>query len=341
MTALKRLRSVAAITTLLAIGAFGLPSPALAGKSHHLKLYKVEQHVDVEGDLTYTVSCMPGDIATDGMWRIDDVSQDNEFDILGQWTQTIAVKATGVAGNARDYEFQFLPIAGGDVQVKLWVTCLGNPVGSGTHAHAFTTRRILATPTALTAPTPAQAYTVGPGAGTNATGSGTLGDCPVGDYVPIAPGFDMTATDGYGYVQRSWDATTNTGIDAAWSWRFNVVSASAAPATDNFQVVLSYRCLKRKSANNTGPPAAHAHRIIQQYKTKTGLNHPKRTFQTHQVNCGEQYKGMVGMWDSSSNFLYFLGMDPRIKTRAFKFVNLDTADHTVDLKLSCFKDRTT
>lgn len=335
MIAIKRLRGVAALTTVLAIGAFGLPSTALAGKSHILKMYKVEDHVDIEGDLDYNVSCRPGDIATDGMWRIDDVSQDNEFDLLGQWKETLAVKA--IATSLGTYQFRFLPLAGGDVQGKIWVTCLENPAGpGGTHAHNFTTKPVTATPAAETGPNGAVSYVVGPGSG---GGSLAAGDCPTGQYVPIQPGFDMTATEGYGYLQKSWNATT--GTDVGWEWRFNVTSAAAAPASDNFSVTLKYRCLKLKSDPSTGPsPGPHSHRIIQQYKSKLNINHVQRTFDTHQVNCGEQYKGMVGMWDTGSNDLYYLGMDPRIKSRAFRFVNIGFADQTVDLRLSCFKDRT-
>lgn len=344
MTAIKRLGASA--IAVVALGALGLPAPALAGKSHHLKLYKVEQHIDIEGDRDYTISCKSGDIATDGMWRIDDVSQDNEFDTLDQYTKTVAIKSRTVPGNEQDYVFAFLPIAGGDVQGKLWVTCLENPVGpGGTHSHSFVTKRVVATQPAETAPSAPNVgvtYTVGPNAG---GGDGATGDCPVGSYVPIAPGFDMTvgSHEGYGYLQENWNA--QTGNDVGWKWRFNVVQANAAPLTDNFQVEVSYRCLRLKSTPNTGPsPLPHAHRIVQQYKTKTALTHPARTFQTHQVHCGEHYKGMVGMWNLHSDWLYYLGMDPRIKSRAFKIVHTGfgpPASETADFRLSCFKDRTT
>jgi hypothetical protein len=337
MIAPKRLRGVAALTTFLAIGAFGLPSSAMAGKSHHLKLYKVEDHIDIEGDLDYTLSCNPGDIATDGMWRIDDVSQDNEFDILGQWKETVAIKAA--ATSVGTYAFRFLPIAGGDVQAKLWVTCLENPAGpGGDHAHSFSTKLIKSTQAPVVAPGTASC-TMGPAAGSGVVGDGSAGDCPKSQYVPIQPGFDMTGTDGYGYVMKNWHA--QTGTDVGWEWIFNVTSADNTVASDNFSVKLSYRCLKLKSAASSGPsPAPHAHRIIQQYKTKSVNNHTQRTFDTHQVHCGEHYKGMVGMWHVNHHELYYLGMDPRIKSRAFKFVNIGFADHAVDLKLSCFKDRT-
>jgi hypothetical protein len=39
--------------------------------------------------------------------------------------------------------------------------------------------------------------------------------------------------------------------------------------------------------------------------------------------------------------MYYLGMDPRIKHRAFKFINRDSVQHSPDLYLVCFKDKTT
>jgi hypothetical protein len=332
MNPIKRLRG-APIIALVALGVLGLPATASAGKSHLIKLYKVEQHVDVEGDAAYDISCQGTDIATDGMWRVDDVSQDNEFDLLTQYTQTVATKAA--ATGLSSYQFKFLPIAGGDVQVKLWITCLENPVGSSpTHQHSWTTQLVSATQAPVTAPSGSVPFVVGPASG---NGNGTANDCK-GGFVPIQPSFDFSTKGGYGYLQRSWNASTGSG-DVGWSWRFNVVQAGLVVNNDEFQVSLSYRCLKLKGSASGSP--SHAHRLVQQYKTKLAQNQTARTFRTHQVDCGEHYKGMVGAWDSSDNSLYYLGMDPRIKARAFKFVNTDTADHTVDLRLSCFKDRTT
>ena len=328
MTAKTRIRA-AAIATMAAVGALGLPSQALAGKSHHLKLYKVEQHVDVEGDTAYDVSCNTGDIATDGMWRIDDVSQDNEFDNLGQWTLTVPTRAEGDAANAAKYWFEFLPIAGGDVQVKLIVTCLENPTTGTGHSHAWNTARYTATPAVVETIGPVSASIDPGGPGLAAANF----KCPAGKFLPITPGFDFSGDDGYGYVTESWYDTTGDG-DAGWEWEFNVVHADA---TDTFDVDLSYRCLERKSVAGGG----HSHRIVQNYKEVDDNPVPKRTFRTHEVRCGEHYKGMVGMWDIDDPELYFLGMDPRIKHRAFKFVNPSNNDHTVELGLSCFKDRTT
>ncbi len=97
-----------------ALAALALPAGALAAdghKSHVLKLYKVEQHVDLEGeDGTYVVTCPDGDYALDGMWRIDNVEQDNDFggSLLDLWTtvRPVSMQSTGVD----QFTFKFTPL---------------------------------------------------------------------------------------------------------------------------------------------------------------------------------------------------------------------------------------
>ena len=64
-----------------------------------------------------------------------------------------------------------------------------------------------------------------------------------------------------------------------------------------------------------------------------------------QSHCGEHYKGMLHAFDTSpadAPFLHFFGMDPRIKTRAYRFHNADPLNpRGVWTGLTCFKDRTT
>jgi hypothetical protein len=55
---------------------------------------------------------------------------------------------------------------------------------------------------------------------------------------------------------------------------------------------------------------------------------------------------MIGAWDFGSFYgykkLWYLGMDPRPKTRAFKILNADLSnDYNADFGLVCFKDKTT
>src|SRR4051794_22791156 len=74
-------RTITAIAAaVLVTAAWGAPSAMAGGKSHLLGNYKVEKHIDLEGEEgTYTLSCNGTDIAVDGMWRIDNVDQDNDW----------------------------------------------------------------------------------------------------------------------------------------------------------------------------------------------------------------------------------------------------------------------
>src|SRR3954452_8802336 len=129
-----------------ALVAPALPRSAMAGQAHLVKLYKVEKHVDLQGqDSSYTVTCPNSDLALQGMWRVDDVEQGNDFCDLdgpgGTWGTTTApaandhadwdvlrsVRPTEVdATSDSTYRFEFTPLSGGDAQLHLWVTCLGH-----------------------------------------------------------------------------------------------------------------------------------------------------------------------------------------------------------------------
>src|SRR3954447_8267288 len=68
-----------AVLALLALATGAAPASA-GGRSHLLGIYKIDTPIDVQGeDGTYTAACHSGDIALDGMWRIDDIDQDNDY----------------------------------------------------------------------------------------------------------------------------------------------------------------------------------------------------------------------------------------------------------------------
>jgi hypothetical protein len=314
------------------------PSSALAGKSHHLKLYKVEMHVDIEGqDDTYNVACKNGDLALDGMWRVDTVEQDNDYVYDGPgatWSTTFdppdhadwdvlrSVRPIYVVRNGpSSYDFRFVPEAGGDVAMKLFITCLGEKTESiGGHTHTFA---------------------FGPGNGSSpvsfASPTFTSPACPSGSIV-AQPSFSITAGDAD--LQASYPNPTAT----TWTWKF-------ANATASFTGAVSWSCLPLKSSNPSSGPN-HKHRIVKNLaKIFTPNDAIKKTsVGEKQAICGEHYKGMIGGWDITAGpnpwqfrhlHLFYLGMDPRIKSRAFKFINKDSVQQSPDLYLVCFKDRTT
>src|SRR4051794_7181082 len=320
---------------IAALAAMALPSSASA-KAHLLKLYKVEKHVDLTGqDDIYTVTCPDGDLALDGMWRIDNVDQDNDytydpfptgnpgFDVLRSVRPTMS-RATSDSS----FDFSFTPLSGGDVQIKLWVTCLGKKTSPNGH---FVTWDIV------------------PGGSTSVDdtamlGSGTAtGACPNG--IVVQPGFQVMAGDADLVTSRP-----TSPADTTWQWRWDFVGVSP------FQANLYWNCLDLRS---NPAPDGHRHRIVKQFRSNDPgapynstisssppliLHHAVREATLH---CGDHYKGMIGGWNhgfghAGYGFLWYLGMDPRIKSRSFKWINAHGVnDYRPDLYLVCFKDKTT
>lgn len=367
MNRITHLRLTGLLITAAAFAAFGAPSTALAGKSHQLSPYKVEAHVDLEGeDAGYTLSCPSSDIAIDGMWRIDNVDQDNDWEdpnplLAAHWAPTTdtppgigtspdlvirkAVRPMGAyadSSNVSKYHFEFTPLAGADVQIKLWVICLPNPLTGFGHTNTwqFTTPN----DTQLTAASPS---TIAPTANTAVT----TGTCPA-KTILIQPGYKTAFTDHHLVYSRPIPTSWN---GRSWGW---TVYDDDGGTVNNATV--TWRCLDVKSSAASNGP--HTHKLVFNKKETqsdgTGLNPPKFPGQhmgERQQDCGEQYKALLGGWDITEAFvaavaapvvphhmaMYFLGMDPRIKTRAFKFVNLDNVAKDVTVAVVCFKDRTT
>jgi hypothetical protein len=334
-----------------ACAAMALPTSAFAGQAHLIKLYKVEKHVDLQGqDNTYTVTCPNNDLALQGMWRVDDVEQDNDFydddGPGGSWGTTFAPAPNNhadwdvlrsvrpvevMATSDSSFDFQFTPLSGGDAQIKLWITCLGHrseAVSGHTVGWTITNQFTSGTIT-VASPTATSAQTSTP--------------CAPG-FVAVQPGFQITEGDA---DLTRFDSSAN---DTTWNWEFD--NAAWDPVSNNFKYKYSYSCLELRSGTSSGGPT-HRHRIIKQTARKFT---PPTILATRvsevQALCGELYKGMLGGWDySQGSFgpgppfywtqLYFLGMDPRIKIRAFKFIDRGAAVPTSNIvSLLCFKDKT-
>lgn len=325
----------------VALGTLALPSSALAGQSHLLKLYKVEKHVDLQGqDDTYTVTCPNNDLALQGMWRVDDVEQDNDYFNAGpggSWGTTLppasndhadwdvlrSVRPVEVqASSDSSYDFQFTPLSGGDAQLKLWVTCLGHNAES-VSGHTVSWQ--------ITNPYSSGVVTV---AKPTATSSQTSPSCPPG-FVSVQPGFSITEGDA--------DLTRfeSSSSDRVWNWQFDNVLWDEV--TNNFKYSVSSACLELRSSVSSAPPN-HRHRIVKKTANKFApANILDHRVSEVQAQCGELYKGMLGGWNYTgySTQLYFLGMDPRIKIRAFKFIDRGAAVPTASIvSLLCFKDKT-
>src|SRR4051794_34717246 len=101
-----------------AFAALAILAPGSALASHDLSIYKAEAHLDLVADEgSTTVSCMPGDHALDGMWRVDHADQDDYVaprDLIAGAVDVLAAYPT----DDRTYTFSFDKNAIGRVQVK-------------------------------------------------------------------------------------------------------------------------------------------------------------------------------------------------------------------------------
>src|SRR3954453_3627414 len=177
MCTLRRLASLLAITAF----ALALPASAHAGGAHLLRLYKVEKHVDLEGDAQYNLKCLNGDYAVDGMWRVDQVDQDN--DLPGNIKEYVAVYAAFPdSSDKSEYHFTLENLAGGDSQVKLFLPCLGKTTEPDGYVNSFnlSSRK-------------SDSHSGGPGLGFGFMPPGQ--ECGNGE-IAVAPGFEFTNGSG-------------------------------------------------------------------------------------------------------------------------------------------------
>lgn len=356
-------------TIKLAVAAFAVttlagPPAAHAGAAHLLGSYKVEKHIDIEGeDGTYTVSCPNNDIAIDGMWRIDNVDQDNDFvydpaptfprnaasDVLNSLEP---VAAYPDSPSVSKWLFKFVATSGGDVQGKLSLFCLPKrPTAVAGHSHdwlpsARKSSNVDEPSGDLVIPAPgANTYSNGvytPTPGVSPTGS----DCAPGE-IAIQPGFEWRTPDSYGKPWMRYP--TSTSLWRNYKWGFFTPTGGT--------VRLYWRCLPLLSDYNV--PLGHRHKLVKTPKltpTPVGALIKKNSVTEVQVICGDQYKAAIGVWDfgytgyvwnvpanSYYKRLWYLGMDPRPKSRAFKILNTDSVDIAANPKFGalCFKTKTT
>jgi hypothetical protein len=330
---MKRIFTITAAA--FAVAALAGPSSALAGGSHLLGTYKVEKHLDLDGQGgAYTISCEPGDIALDGMWRIDNVDQDNDYIYpVGAYFQPTyppswepaweVLKSVEVveayATSIDTYRFKFVPQAGGDVQGKLFLVCLPLKTSQNNgHQHTWN---------ATFDPT-----------GANLTpfdsNSPACADTPNAQ-IAIQPGFIADV----GVHPWARTATFSGSRPVSWLTQVSAGEDGISPVTQHWS------CLNVRS-NSAGSPS-HKHKLVWNSQTLNDTIGPnqKKEFQLH---CSEHYKAvlasysMFGAYAQATPHPWFLGMDPRPKTRAFRVFNQhDSSTLPVSFSTLCFKDRTT
>ena len=344
MTARSRTRTLlfgAAAAALLAplaiVAAFASPAAAASGKPHEVYMYKVEKHVDLEGEypdnkMHEHVYCNPGDIALDGMWRVDHVDQANPPETFGDERDVIFTASYGDDADRTEWHFRANNYADGRAQIKLFVTCIRGTVEQAyNHSHAVQISNRFDFFHGNMQP-----------AGTFDWDHGQV--CPDGT-LAVAPGFNFTwggvgNDDHRVRLFRSWPTADYRG----WHWAFLV-------SDPNVDVNVYLRCLSIK----TGPGGAggHVHNLLWAWRPNGYAGDHQflnvNGTQERRINCDDgangsyyqDYKAMVGaFWINDPFHTWFLGMDPRPKQRAYKFWWDGSGDNNIYLGALCIRART-
>jgi choice-of-anchor A domain-containing protein/uncharacterized repeat protein (TIGR01451 family) len=291
----------------------GAGSPSHPQANHWLTPYKVEQQVDLEDgeQRSVTLSCRPGDILSDGQFRIDHVDQDTGT--IGDDVTILSSQLSGLGLGT--WKGVVRNDATGRAQAKAFIVCLPahtDPADRRTGYDDSHEHPLSADPAPVTA-------TATYGAGVH---SATL-TCPTGT-IPVAPGFDAPA----GGVELR---ASEYDDDHPRDWVFTLgVDAPAA-------VTLSVRCLR----TTVGPVHGHTHELklthVVEHVTVSGRTAEEGD--EFQVICPDDGKGVVATWDLPPGVQHF-GNDPRLKERAFRIFNDTGRAEDVTLDLLCLRDRT-
>ncbi|HZP15727.1 MAG TPA: hypothetical protein VFA96_07885 [Nocardioides sp.] len=356
----------------LVVSALALLVPSSALASHDLQIYKAEAHFDLSADEASTsVSCLPGDHAIDGMWRIDHADQDDYVQPLDLIAGAVDVIAAYPSSDST-YSFTFEKNAIGRAQVKVWVTCLADATQGGSHTHHFASAIKSAAGTVGVFSTGSTVVN-----GTDATLTRTTiptsgltdGNCPSNTLL-ITPGFqvdpsaDITGGEAVPGMMRLY-SSHGSNAKTTWQWKFE---NSALPTGTSVTIHFFYRCLNIKVP--TG--GFDKHKLVTKNRSST-FNPDPNAVSEGRLNCGDAYKAILAGFDipentgpgadkptsdyqgtglfpasslsgfhSAFNDVYYLGMDPRIKQRAYTFGNRGgTATWPIALTALCINYRTT
>lgn len=341
MTARNRSRTFlvgAAVAALFAplalVAALANPASAAPGKPHEVYMYKVEQHVDLSGEFpdqfVHThVYCNPGDLALDGMWRVDHVDQANPPDTVGDERDVYVHASYGDDVDRSKWHFRLTNFADGDAQIKLFVTCIRGYVEQ---AYGHTHQVVLSSRNDDLSHT---------GGGALAAGSQSFTHsftCPTGT-VAVAPGFNFLNNE-RAHIFRSWPTADFRG----WQWAFLVEDP-------NTEVTVYLSCLQIKTGPGGNGP--HAHNLQWAWRPN-GFAGDHQSLdvvgtQERRINCDDgadgkffqDYKAMVGaFWINDPFHVWFLGMDPRPKQRSYKFWWDGSGDNNIYLGALCIRART-
>ena len=338
MTARKRFRTfilgaaaAALIAPMAMVAATTTSASAAVGpRPHEVYMYKVEKHVDLSGEFpdnygeTY-LSCNDGDYAVDGMWRVDHVDQANpQIDVFGD--ERDVVFYASYSSSKSQWYYRYENFADGNAQIKLFLTCIRQQTEqTAGHKHDI----VLTDPIGY----PHHGLTHG-------TYQNFYHDaaCPTG-YYAVAPGFNFVH-DERNRIIGNYPTPDFRG----WQWAFVVEQ-------DNTDLDVAFRCLSDKVAPNFG----HRHALPMLWRPNSASPYDgyddhtwNNGIQEKVLSCGQNpngaayhdYKAMVGaFWIYDWDHVWYLGMDPRPKKRAYKFWDQGGGGHILT-NILCVKSRT-
>lgn len=329
MQALRRIIwSTLAVLALSPAGAFAAGSGSTAER-HQMSMYKVEHDMSLDAvDIgTTSLTCPKGDLAIDGMWRVTYTDFNPQLDDeapAGGWNDYngIDVWDSHSVGQSA-WRFTVYNETSETAQVKLWVTCLNRkvqPADRDAHRHKLVLGPLQTAEHSFGGTAPAEFQAAGY-------------ECPAGTMV-VAPGFWVTK----GGVRVYESVPTDDDL-TAWEFGFYPQEPS--------KVETSVRCLQLASTDD-GAPSHHHNLVVRLRDTDIALtpNLVNRPVQ----HCGELEKGLLGLFDVrlanpwtapySGHHLWFLGMEPQIKSRVFKVWNTDAVTSwTARFGAVCVNDR--
>ncbi|MGY2701112.1 hypothetical protein [Nocardioides sp. HB32] len=361
-----RFRVAAAVGALIAPMALvaTASAPADAGTSkhkHEVYMYKVEKNIRLSGvgsdssadSGSQILQCDSGDSVLDGMWSVKHVDQyqppqpdpdedpdfpsaptlhgvyDDERDV---WVQASYPVHFEGPSDFRSWQFNLENKAWGDAQVKLFLTCIrGYTEYTNSHRHQVVVRDLFG-----------GAYQMDDQGGWYGSEPQIQpwGSCRSDEYF-VAPGFDVHSTN--------WRlrGTYPRQSGRSWGWSF-ISDGTPFPASVNIDVY--GRCISRRVVD--GPTPKHSLGMVglpswdyaSWYQSDIVLGDPVEK----QYTCDQQngalhaYKAMVAWfwldthWDQN----WYLGMEPRPKTRAFTFWNHAGSNAKVRYGTLCVNSRT-
>lgn len=313
-SALVSAAAAALLIPLFASLAGAAPASATSPRPHDVVMYKVEKQVDLSGEypdntIDTTLACSGGDYVLQGMWRVDHVDQVAPPLITGDERDVYVTGSYGDVADSSQWHFQMTNYADGDAQVKLFLTCLRGQVQQAfghTHGIVLGKQQV-------------DASLKLSGAGYKQYKAATT--CPAGQLV-VAPGFKLSDQVHKVRLAESWYGVQYLG----WTWGF--WTEQPAPTLG---VSLTMRCLQVKTDKaGTGP---HAHNLMWAGRPNPDASIPNQALsvvgaQERRLSCDDgtdgkyyqDYKAEVASFKLDyPDHAWFLGMDPRPKTRAYKF----------------------